>query len=130
MLPYAVSKIIKTLSEKQISTFETKLAVYGVTYKKNISDLRLSAAPDLTKQLEEYGIEVTLVDPMVDSIRIDQKDRPVLHPEQVAPKDFDLVLLLVDHDDFDYPQIAAEAKLLFDTKGVTKEMTSDHRFGL
>lgn len=130
MLPYAVSKIIKTLSEKQISTFETKLAVYGVTYKKNISDLRLSAAPDLTKQLEEYGIEVTLVDPMVNSIRIDQEDRPVLHPDQVVPSDFDLVLLLVDHDDFDYPQIAAEAKLLFDTKGVTKELAANYRFGL
>lgn len=130
MLPYAVSKIIKTLSEKQISTFETKLGIYGVTYKKNISDLRLSAAPDLTKRLEEYGIQVTLVDPMVESIRIDQKDRPVLHPDQVAPSDFDLVLLLVDHDAFDYSQLAAEAKLLFDTKGMTKDLVSENRFGL
>lgn len=127
MLALGVEKILKALAEEKLSPYHCRIGLYGVTYKKNIADLRLSAAPELTKQLEDHDMQVTLVDPLVDEISINGEKRPVLNPESVAVSEFDLVVLLVDHDAFDYEGICEEAWILFDTKNAASQWPTRHR---
>lgn len=126
MLDVGVEKILQALAEERMSPYRCQIGIYGVTYKKNIADLRLSAAAELTQKLEQWDMQVTLVDPLVDEIEIVGK-RPVLSPDAVSVRDFDLVVLLMDHDAFDYENICEEAWILFDTKHATSQWPTRHR---
>lgn len=126
MLDFVSDRILRILSQERIPSYVAKIAILGVTYKKNISDLRLSAAPQLVEKLQSYGAEVTLYDPHVSSIRIQGFDQEVLPPLYEELAEQDLVVILTDHDAFDYDQIARHAKVVFDTKGVQREEDNWH----
>jgi UDP-N-acetyl-D-glucosamine/UDP-N-acetyl-D-galactosamine dehydrogenase len=55
-----VKKMIK--ANKQING--AKVAIFGVTFKENCPDVRNTKVVDVIKELEEYGIEVKVVDPV------------------------------------------------------------------
>lgn len=130
MNDFTVSQVIKLLAQEHIPSFSANVAVLGVTYKKNISDLRESAAPKLVKELRDYGVNVSLYDPYVNSIEIDG------HPEKVANIDYqelyqkDLILILTDHDQVDYQKLIDQNLLIFDTKGVTKNHHLPQLYGI
>ena len=54
-----VKKMIK--ANKQING--AKVAIFGVTFKENCPDVRNTKVVDVIKELEEYGVEVKVVDP-------------------------------------------------------------------
>lgn len=43
-----------------------KVIVFGITFKENVSDLRNSKVVDLIRELEAYGVEVYVHDPVAD----------------------------------------------------------------
>lgn len=57
-----VKKMIK--ANKQIN--RSKVAIFGITFKENCPDVRNTKVIDIIKELEEYGIEVMVVDPVAD----------------------------------------------------------------
>ena len=57
-----VKKMIK--ANKQING--SKVAIFGVTFKENCPDVRNTKVIDIINELEEYGIEVKIVDPVAD----------------------------------------------------------------
>ncbi|MFC4772808.1 nucleotide sugar dehydrogenase [Enterococcus hermanniensis] len=112
MIPHTVSKIYSLMNEQRIPIFDASVAIVGVTYKKNISDTRLSAAPELADALENQGITVTLMDPLTAMCG----QRTVLDVDYSKLNDYDLVILLTDHDCLDYQQLSEYSTILFDTK--------------
>lgn len=112
MIPHTVKAILTLLNENRVAIFDSSIAILGVTYKKNISDTRLSAAPDLYQALEGQGAKVTLMDPLTKQCGVIKVEN--LNYQEL--KTFDLVVLLTDHDCFDYDQLAKNANLFFDTK--------------
>ncbi|CCU83472.1 putative UDP-glucose/GDP-mannose dehydrogenase [Mesotoga infera] len=57
-----VKKMIK--ADKQIKG--SKVGIFGVTFKENCPDTRNTKVVDIIRELEEYGIEVQIVDPVAD----------------------------------------------------------------
>lgn len=112
MIPHTVKAILTLLNENRVAIFDSSIAILGVTYKKNISDTRLSAAPDLYQALEGQGAKVTLMDPLTKQCGVIKVEN--LNYQEL--KTFDLVVLLTDHDCFDYDQLEKNANLFFDTK--------------
>ena len=43
---------------------DLKVAVLGLTFKENVPDLRNSRVPDIIRELQEYGIQVLVHDPI------------------------------------------------------------------
>lgn len=78
----------------------------GAAYKPNVSDTRHSPAYALADALDVYGIETEIYDPLA-------------FPGQRALllDMFDFVVLVTDHDAFDYAEILQEAKHVFDLRG-------------
>ena len=74
--------------------------VLGIAYKKNVDDVRESPAARIMELLREHQFEL-------ESVALDAKS--------LAAQD--CVVLVTDHDAFDYPSIAAHAKLVVDTRG-------------
>jgi UDP-N-acetyl-D-galactosamine dehydrogenase len=90
-----VKKMIK--ANKQING--AKVAVFGVTFKENCPDVRNTKVIDVIKELEEYGIEVKVVDPVADKEDLWRLYRiNLISIEEL--KDLDAVIFAVSHDEF------------------------------
>jgi UDP-N-acetyl-D-glucosamine/UDP-N-acetyl-D-galactosamine dehydrogenase len=90
-----VKKMIK--SNKQING--AKVAVFGVTFKENCPDVRNTKVVDVIKELEEYGIDVKVVDPVADKEDLWNEYRLNLSNVNEI-KDMDAVIFAVPHEEF------------------------------
>lgn len=90
-----VKKMIK--ANKQING--AKVAIFGVTFKENCPDVRNTKVVDVIKELEEYGVEVKVVDPVADR-------EDLWHEYRINPCDIeeinemDAVIFAVPHEEF------------------------------
>ncbi|MFT9486556.1 MAG: nucleotide sugar dehydrogenase [Tepidibacillus sp.] len=90
-----VKKMIK--ANKQING--SKVAIFGVTFKENIPDVRNTKVVDIISELEEYGIEVKVVDPVADKVDLWNEHRINLSDiEEIT--DIDAVIFAVPHEQF------------------------------
>ncbi|MGM0125927.1 UDP-N-acetyl-D-glucosamine dehydrogenase [Enterococcus sp. AZ194] len=113
-----IQEAIILLSKRPVPLMKARVAILGVAYKKNVADTRMSAAVDVTKKLEEYQLKVDLYDPHAEKLMIDNEARTVISPTVQEVKDYDLVILLTDHDGINYGKISEENHFFIDTKGV------------
>ncbi|WP_419881722.1 nucleotide sugar dehydrogenase [Peribacillus sp. B-H-3] len=105
-----VKKMIK--ANKQING--AKVAIFGVTFKENCPDVRNTKVVDVIRELEEYGIDVKVVDPAADKIDIWNEYRITLsNIEEI--KGIDAVIFAVPHDEFKTIQLV-DVKRMFEPK--------------
>ena len=90
----------------------------GLAYKKNIDDYRESASLELFKLLNKKKIKkIKFYDP---HFKKDNVPNGVNLLTKLASKnlsEFDLVILLTDHDNFDYNFIDKNSKKIIDCRG-------------
>ena len=61
---FVAEQTMKRLSELARPINDLKVAVLGLTFKENVPDLRNSRVPDIIHELQEYGIQVLVHDPI------------------------------------------------------------------
>jgi UDP-N-acetyl-D-galactosamine dehydrogenase len=64
---YVAEQTIKALSRKGIPSAGARVAVLGLTFKEDVPDVRNSRVPDIIGELRQYGVEVVVHDPLVES---------------------------------------------------------------
>jgi UDP-N-acetyl-D-glucosamine dehydrogenase len=96
---------------------KSKVLVIGVTYKKDVKDLRKSPALKLIELLKGHGV-VDYHDPLVPYLKLEglNAQSVALTPSQI--KKYDCVILAVDHSKLNYAMIKTHAKKIFDVKNV------------
>ncbi len=125
MPSYVVSKAVFALNEfrgKAIS--RSRVMLLGVSYKKNVSDVRESPALDILEELERLGAHISYHDPFVPSIKDEQvllKSVP-LTASQLRRQD--LVILTSDHSTFNYKMIVRNSALIYDTRNALRNFKS------
>ncbi|MEC2159786.1 nucleotide sugar dehydrogenase [Virgibacillus halodenitrificans] len=106
-----VKKMIK--ANKQING--ARVAIFGVTFKENCPDVRNTKVVDVIKELEEYGVDVKVVDPQADKEDLWHEYRINLC-EIEDIKEMDAVIFAVPHDEFKAIQLE-DVKAMF---GITE----------
>jgi UDP-N-acetyl-D-galactosamine dehydrogenase len=124
-----VKKMIK--ANKQIN--DAKVAIFGVTFKENCPDVRNTKVVDVIKELEEYGVDVKVVDPQADKEDLWREYRINLC-EVEDIKEMDAVIFAVPHDEFKTIQLE-DVKAMFGTAGyvnseVMSEVAATSEFGI
>ncbi|MET4135508.1 UDP-N-acetyl-D-mannosamine dehydrogenase [Pseudarthrobacter sp. PvP090] len=119
---HVVRQAVEALAEMP----EATVAVLGLAFKANIDDVRESPSVTIVEELVRQlpGRTVLVVDPNVDELPSALATTGIsrLHETDEALAAADLVLLLVDHDEFLAIQPASlEGKLVIDTKGIWNE---------
>lgn len=111
-----VRKVAERLNDDAIPVRHAAILVIGVSYKKDIDDIRESPALDIIRLLRQQGADVTYHDPYVAELREDGRvDRSVaLTPEVVRRAD--CVVVATDHSTLDYGMLRDEAKRVVDTR--------------
>jgi len=107
------------------SVHGARVLVLGVAYKKDIDDLRESPALTIIELLQKDGAQVSYHDPYFPFIGKGRKyDLQMKRAELSNFGQYDCVLIVTDHSDYDYRQIVEEAQLVVDTRNATRGITS------
>jgi len=120
MPEWVINKIAAALNEKGKAIKGARILVLGIAYKKNVDDVRESPAAEILELLRERGALLGYSDPHVPAFpkmrehQFDLKSMP-LNAQSLLQQD--CVVLVTDHDAFDYEAIAKHSKLLVDTRG-------------
>jgi UDP-N-acetyl-D-glucosamine dehydrogenase len=121
---YVMKKIAVALNEREKSVKGSKILVLGISYKKNIDDMRESPSVFLMEKIRKDGAHLDYHDPHVP---IFPKMREHSFDLQSVPltaenlQKYDCVILATDHDKFDYNLILKNSKLVIDTRGKFRE---------
>jgi len=120
-MPYfVIESVAKALNQHKKAMNGSKVLILGVAYKKDIDDLRESPALTIIELLQKEGAQVSYNDPYFPVIG---KGRKYDLQMQCASLDnldqYDCVLIVTDHSDYDYRKIVKESKLVVDTRNAT-----------
>ncbi len=125
---FVVEKVQNALNEVAKPVKGSKILIYGVSYKRDIDDVRESPALDIMHLLTKRGAKISYVDPFVPEIRLDTGVLSASASTDI--KDADCVVIVTDHSAFDYPDLIKEAKLIVDTRNALKGVQSEKIFRL
>src|SRR5690606_6808954 len=99
MVKYVAESTVKKMIKANKKINGAKVAIFGVTFKENCPDVRNTKVVDVIKELEEYGIDVKVVDPQADKEDLLREYRINLcEVEEI--KEMDAVIFAVPHDEF------------------------------
>lgn len=115
MPDYVVRRLMVALNRRRLSLNGSRVLVLGLAYKKNSSDDRESPATVIAERLLNFGAEVRAADPHVLDGHVDPRvARVELTTEELAAAE--AVVLLTDHDLFDYEAVLNTARYVLDTR--------------
>jgi UDP-N-acetyl-D-glucosamine dehydrogenase len=124
MPEYVCARVTDALNDREKSVKGSRVLVLGVTYKRDIEDVRESPALDIIRILERRGAHVSYHDPYVPEIAMDDVH---LRSRELMPAvgEADLVLIVTDHSAFAYPEIVAASRVVLDTRNATRGLSSE-----
>ena len=125
-MPYHVlASVSSALNTHKKSVNGARVLVLGVAYKKDIDDLRESPSLTIIELLQKDGAQVSYHDPYFPFIGKGRKyDLQMTRAELKDLGQYDCVLIVTDHSDYDYKHIVQESKLVVDTRNATKGIES------
>jgi UDP-N-acetyl-D-glucosamine dehydrogenase len=122
---YVVEQTAEALNNQCKALKGAKVLILGVAYKKDIDDLRESPSLTIIELLRQRGALVSYNDPFFPYVGHGRHYDLNLH---CVPLDdlaqFDCVLIVTDHSDYDYARIVQESSLVIDTRNATKGIVS------
>ncbi|HWR83767.1 MAG TPA: nucleotide sugar dehydrogenase [Candidatus Deferrimicrobium sp.] len=128
MPEYVVERITGMLNRRFARALNKSVVlVLGVTYKRDIKDIRESPSLDVIKLLEDKGAVILYNDPFVSEIdwnKSRHKSR-LLTPELIRKAD--ITVILTNHSSYDYQWIVDHAKAVFDTRNATKQVRKNRQ---
>jgi UDP-N-acetyl-D-glucosamine dehydrogenase len=125
-MPYHVlASVVSALNQQKKALNGARVLVLGVAYKKDIDDLRESPALTIIELLQKEGAQVNYNDPYFPRVG---KGRKYDLQMTCAPLErlgqYDCVLIVTDHSDYDYARIVQESQLVVDTRNATRGIQS------
>jgi len=118
-----VTRVADALNERGKAVRGAKILICGLTYKKDIDDVRESPAIDIIEHLHKRGAQVSYADRHVSSFKHGDLSVPSVTLDRAG--EFDCVVIATDHSDVDYRSLVETAKLVVDTRNATKSIRRD-----
>ena len=120
---FIAQKTIKEMIHAGHSVLGAKVTVLGLTFKENCPDLRNTRVIDIIRELQDYGVQVQICDPMADSAEAKHEYGIELTSFQDLEKS-SAVVVAVAHKHFkelstsSYLNLMKENPVLIDVKGI------------
>ena len=125
-MPYHVlASVTGALNSHKKSVNGARVLVLGFAYKKDIDDLRESPSLTIIELLQKQGAQVSYHDPYFPFIGRGRKyDLQMKCAELKNLGEYDCVVIVTDHSDYDFQRIVQEAQLVVDTRNATRGIDS------
>lgn len=121
MPEYVVTKIADALNEHAKPVKGSKILVLGAAYKPNVSDVRESPAIDILLLLQQKGAAVAYHDPFIPDLHEEGVELTSVELTDEQLQTADCVVIVTNHNVYDWDHIAESATLIVDTRNAIKE---------
>jgi UDP-N-acetyl-D-glucosamine dehydrogenase len=129
MPAFVVERVGEALNSLKKAINGSRVHVFGVAYKKDVSDMRESPALDVIELLHRRGAELSYTDPhvpMLDHGGLSLKSIP----EREAGKGIDCAVICTNHSVFNYTDMPKHFPLVVDTRNALKGVNAENIFRL
>jgi UDP-N-acetyl-D-glucosamine dehydrogenase len=113
MPDYVVRRLVHALNRMGKHANGSRILVLGLAYKRNTADARTAPGVSIVQGLVELGAHVLVADPHV---RPEDVDVPIVEATAEELARADAVVLVTDHDIFDYEAVVKHAPFVLDTR--------------
>ncbi|GGZ93644.1 UDP-N-acetyl-D-galactosamine dehydrogenase [Algibacter mikhailovii] len=117
---YIASQVVKLMLANDFKIKGANVLMMGITFKENCPDVRNTKVVDVVRELETYGIRVTIYDPLASPEGVQHEYK--LQTVRTQPKvRFDALVLGVAHHEFmsmDLNTLKVPNGIVYDVKGV------------
>jgi UDP-N-acetyl-D-glucosamine dehydrogenase len=113
---YWAQRIQDALNEEGKPLKGSRVLLLGVAYKKNVSDVRESPALDIIHLLHAKGANVSYHDPFVPAFDCEGEPMQCVDDLESSLAQSDCVVIVTDHDGYDWGQIKQASSLIVDTR--------------
>lgn len=115
---YIANSVIKLMAQNNLPINKANVLMLGVTFKENCPDIRNSKVVDVIRELQSFGTEVDIYDPLADVEEVKHEYGLTLVP--ALTKKYHAIVLTVSHQEFlslDLASISHEKAVVYDVKG-------------
>jgi UDP-N-acetyl-D-glucosamine dehydrogenase len=123
---FVVEKITDALNGHRKSVRGSRIHVLGVAYKRGVNDIRESPALNVMRLLQDKGAVLSYSDPYIPAIREEGLRLDSLPLQNGYLGNVDCVVILTNHEEFDYPYVAETARLVVDTRNALAGVRGDN----
>ena len=113
---YIVHCLEEILVAHNTSLTNSRILIIGVTYKKDVKDLRKSPALDTIDILQKRNIQVAYYDPLIPYLKFNHLDLKSIKLSKANLAKFDCAIIITDHSKIDYDFLLRHSSLIFDTR--------------
>ncbi|MFA4843169.1 MAG: nucleotide sugar dehydrogenase [Candidatus Omnitrophota bacterium] len=128
MPEYVVDRVltlVKRENRQSAKTDKARILVIGVTYKKDVKDLRKAPPIDIIDVLQKKGVGVSYYDPLIPYLKMNHVDLKSIKLTKEELGNFDCVIIATDHSLLDYGFILKNSRMIFDTRNIYRNAKSD-----
>lgn len=115
---HVASKLVKLMAQAGKPIKGSKVLVLGITFKENCPDIRNSRVIDIIRELQGFGVEVSVYDPLADAEEVKEEYGLTLI-DKPGTSDYDGVMVAVAHKEFnelDFEGFKSAGSILYDIK--------------
>ncbi|HEX9382364.1 MAG TPA: nucleotide sugar dehydrogenase [Gemmatimonadaceae bacterium] len=123
---HVVSMVSDAMNDRGRCLRGAQILVLGVTYKRDVNDVRESPALEIMRILAEKRARFRYSDPFVPELMMDGTKMVSAPLTSETIRSNDCVLIVTDHRGFDYDMIAREAQLIVDVRNALRAISA-HR---
>ncbi len=125
---YVVSRVLEAMNDREKTLKGSKVLVLGVAYKPDIDDVRESPALDVIGLLQNKGAIVRYHDPYIPHIHheFDGWEMKSVEDVMAAVKESDAVVIITNHQTYDYDAIVDSAKFIFDSRNALGKLAKNN----
>jgi UDP-N-acetyl-D-glucosamine dehydrogenase len=122
-MPYhCVARVERMLNKAGKPVRDSRIAVFGVSYKAGVGDLRESPALKIIRVLRGLGADIAYHDPHIAELpELDLRGASF----DEALEDADIAVIVTAHPSVDHDAIVERAPLVLDLRGVTRRRSGD-----
>ena len=120
---YVASQVVKYMIKKGVVVNGASVLMLGITFKENCPDVRNTKIVDVISSLKEYGMSVTIFDPLANPEEVAHEYKLEI-TNNIPNEKYDTIILGVAHKEFETVNLSKlrnENSVLYDVKGVLLE---------
>ncbi len=126
---FIANKVVKLMIQKEIPVKNAKALILGFTFKENCGDIRNTKVVDIVSELESFGLNVEIHDPVADPAEVKKLMKQGLQNDLSGQ--YDVIILCVAHQfyyNLDLKKLRSNpSSIVFDCKGIFDREEVDGR---
>jgi UDP-N-acetyl-D-glucosamine dehydrogenase len=124
MPEYVVERVVDALNEVRKAVNGSRIHIYGVAYKRDVSDMRESPALDVIELLARRGAEISYSDPWVPVLKEGAHTFEAVAESDALRRRPDCVVICTDHSAFDWKALVDSGVPIIDTRDALRKFNA------